>query len=163
MTAPEERFRDHICPAIITREEVSETEACWQLQLRLVPSTHTFLHSLNCSNIILSRWCVRTTAGRGSQLQSLMEGGTSLAGEERGEGGWNRLDDAVEKELLRLSKWGKRAWKEREWQVEWGWGQRRERARTDDGMNEKVNMSEEDNKRRRREMEQNANERKIDA
>lgn len=92
-----------------------------------------------------------------------MEGGTSLAGEDRGEGGWNRLDDAVERELLRLSGRGKRAWKEREWQVGWGWGEKRERAHTDDGMNEKVNMSEEDNKRQQHEMEQNANERGIDA
>lgn len=92
-----------------------------------------------------------------------MEAGTSLAGEDRGEGGWNRLDDAVEKELLRLSGWGKRAWRGREWQVEWGWGKKRERERTDDGMNEKVNMSEEDNKRQQRQMGQNANERRIDS
>lgn len=161
MTAPEERFRDHICPKITTREEVSKTEAHWQLQL---PLNTQFLHSLNCSNIIPSRWRVRTMAGRGSRHQSLMmEGGTSLAGEDRGEGGWNRLDDAVERELLRLSERGKRAWKEREWQVGWGWGERQERERTDDGMNEKVNMSEEDNKRQQRKTERSANERRIDA
>lgn len=44
-----------------------------------------------------------------------------------------------------------------------GWGERQERECTDDGMNEKVNMSEEDNKRQQRKMERSANEGRIDA
>lgn len=35
----------------------------------------------------------------------MTERGASLAGEDRGEGGWNHLDTAVERELLRLSGW----------------------------------------------------------
>lgn len=154
MTAPGECFKDRICPAIITRgggfKNGGVLTAAASPRLLDAP----FLHSLNCSNAILSRWRAPAMAARASRHQSLIEGGTSLAGEDRGEGGWNRLDDAVERELLRLSGWGQRAWEEREWQVGWGWGERREWEHTDDKMNEKVNMRRQDNKRQQREVEQ---------
>lgn len=97
------------------------------------------LFPLNCSNIIpssftpsLSHTSTHTPADCGSQHQSVMEGGTSLAGEDRGEGGWNHLGDAVERELLRLSGWGKRGWRERERRGGWWRGEKGERKGTND-------------------------------
>lgn len=89
-----------------------------------------------------------TPADCGRQHQSVMEGGTSLAGEDRGEGGWNHLGDAVERELLRLSGWGERGWRERERRGGMMEGRKRRAKEYKWQEKEKVNMSEKDNERR---------------
>lgn len=84
--------------------------------LCIISTLPRLLLTLNCSHIIPSfplSSHTHTPADSGSRHQSMMERGTSLAGEDRGEGGWNHLDAAVERELLCLSGRGEHGWKER--------------------------------------------------
>ena len=81
-----------------------------------------------------------------------MERGTSLAGEDRGKGGWNHLDAAVERELLRLSGWGELGLRERGRQVGW----RRGEEEKGEGLNEARMKSQQERERPRAAVKQEA-------
>lgn len=129
LTAPEERSGDHVCSAIIRQEGFQKGsvlitgKACWQHMKkgRLCINSSIFFPPDFAPPKLLTHYSsssthshTHTPADCCSHHQSMMERGTSLAGEDRGEGGWNHLDAAVERELLRLSGWGERGWKKRE-------------------------------------------------
>lgn len=145
-TAPEERFRDRVCLAIIRQERFQKggalivekpADSTWKRALvhRFIPVFFFFFipKSFTPPLRLLKHFffSTRISAECGSRHQRMIERGTSLAGEDRGEGGWNRLDTAVERELLRLSGWkeaGKDKRKEEEDEDSTGMGKNKKKT-----------------------------------